>query len=148
MLVQLAVCEWTFSLWISSAQCCDSTACEQVGTCDDFFIALCLRDPGHIVLDRESCPIFIAGDGRDIIGRQLSPANIVTSNVRKKHLARLLLTLTFSCIIISEQLAPAGMTSISTAYRVRDYMKNYRTVEFVYGTIYVYREVFKSTLGC
>ena len=80
--LQLAVCDWTFSLRISSAQCCDSPACEQVGTCDDLFIGLCLRDPGHTVLDRVSCPIFIAGTGANITDRELTPADIVDANVR------------------------------------------------------------------
>ena len=79
--LQLAVCDWTFSLRISSALCCNSTTCEQVGTCDDLFMALCFRSPNTIREDRVTCPQLIVGVGRDITDRELTPSSFVTGNV-------------------------------------------------------------------
>ena len=84
--LQLVASEWTFSLRISSAQCCSNTrlmeTCGQVGACDDLFLLLCLREPNRATADRENCPSFIAGDGNAIINRRLTPASIVDSSVR------------------------------------------------------------------
>ncbi|CAI8000444.1 hypothetical protein GBAR_LOCUS2940, partial [Geodia barretti] len=68
---------WSFSLRVSSARCCTSpTSCEQLGSCEDLAIGICLRSPDTPVEDRESCSVFFLTDnGSDIIDRQLTPAD-------------------------------------------------------------------------
>ena len=75
--LQLVRGAWTFSLRVSSARCCTSpTSCEQVGSCEDLAIGICLRSPDTPVEDRESCSVFFLTDnGSDIIDRQLTPAD-------------------------------------------------------------------------
>ena len=67
---------------ISSAQCCNSPTCSEIGTCDDVFLSLCLRNPNTVTVDRQSCLHFIAGYGINITNRQLTPADIVRGSVR------------------------------------------------------------------
>ncbi|CAI8000445.1 hypothetical protein GBAR_LOCUS2940, partial [Geodia barretti] len=67
---------------VSSARCCTSpTSCEQLGSCEDLAIGICLRSPDTPVEDRESCSVFFLTDnGSDIIDRQLTPADAFRSN--------------------------------------------------------------------
>ena len=74
--------KWTFSLHISSARCCSDSACESLGTCDDLFMAVCLRAPETIEEYRENCPYYIAGNSSAITDRELTSENLVDANVR------------------------------------------------------------------
>lgn len=97
-LLQFALSNWTFSLRLSSIQCCESPSCELVGTCNDLFVALCLlRESNRTTLDRQSCPLLIAG--HDIIDRQLTPADGVDSFVRNSgHWNTVCIILLFFCL--------------------------------------------------
>ena len=109
----MAVCSYSFSIRIASAQCCESPECEQAGGCEDLFIAVCVRQPNTTKMDRQTCSLFIAGNGSDIINRDLTPADIVKTNVGRY-------VLQFCCITIFfiQQLEPAGLTVINDAYQV------------------------------
>ena len=75
--LQLVGGAWSFSLRVSSARCCTSpTSCEQVGSCEDLAIGICLRSPDTPVEFLELCSVlFLADNGRDIIDRQLTTAD-------------------------------------------------------------------------
>ena len=64
--LQLAMCNWTFSLRVSTGRC------EQIGSCDDVGVGICLRNPDTSLEDIQSCPTFFSGNGSDIIGRLLT----------------------------------------------------------------------------
>ena len=70
--LQLVVCSWTFSLRVSTGRCCNSLGCEQIGSCDDVGVGICLRNPDTSLEDLQNCPIFFTGSGRDIIGTALT----------------------------------------------------------------------------
>ena len=71
--LQLAVCNWTFSLRVSTGSCCNSLGCEQIGSCDDVAVGICLRNPDTLLEDIRNCPAFFTGSGSDIIGTVLTP---------------------------------------------------------------------------
>lgn len=79
--MELGVAEWTFSLRIGSARCNQRAD----GSCDGLFMAMCLRHPGTLLENRESCPLFIAArDAATLLDRELTSADQVNLMVSIK----------------------------------------------------------------
>lgn len=66
---------------IDAGRCCSSVTCEEIGTCDDVFIGICIRKSNTAMENRTNCPYFIAGNGSDINRRELTPDDVVNLNV-------------------------------------------------------------------
>lgn len=52
-----------------------------MGGCEDLFVFVCVRQPNTTKMNREACSFFIAGNGTDIINRDLTPADVININV-------------------------------------------------------------------